>query len=364
MSTNLHRLAELGQSPWIDFLSRPFVRDGELARWVEQGVAGLTSNPTIFAKALAEGEAYDEQLAELARDGQDTETIFTELASVDVREACDVLRDVFERTERRDGWVSLEVDPRLAHDADGTVAQAVELHAKVDRPNLLIKIPATVEGLDAIRRVIGRGIPVNVTLIFSLQRHREVIDAYLSGLEDLLEAGGDLSSVASVASFFVSRVDTEADKRLDAIGRGDLRGRLAVANARLAYQSFLDLHAGARFKRLQSHGATPQRCLWASTSAKDPAYRDVVYVEELIGPQTVDTMPVETAEAFNDHGAVEATLPGDVAAARRVFEDLVQAGVDIDDVTATLEREGVQKFADSFAELTRTIEQQAAAVRA
>jgi transaldolase len=252
----------------------------------------------------------------------------------------------------KDGYVSIEVDPNLAYDTDGTIAEAQRLHELVDRPNCFVKIPATEPGLPAIEEMIARGRKINVTLTFSLQRYVEVVEAYLRGLERLVESGGDPTQVASVASFFVSRVDTEADKRLDEAGApDDLKGKLAVANAKLAYQRYKELFAGERWEKLRGAGATTQRCLWASTSTKNPAYRDVLYVEDLIGPETVNTMPEETIEAFEDHGVVALTLEEDLDEARRVFERVAEAGVDYDDVVATLEREGVQKFSDSFAEL-------------
>jgi transaldolase len=357
--TPLQELAEHGQSVWIDYLSRPFVRDGELEALVRDGVRGVTSNPTIFQSAIAEGDAYDDQLRDVLKDEREPKEVFLALAVEDVRAACDVLRPEWDKAgeNARDGWVSFEVDPRLAHDTEATIEEAKRLHALVDRPNLFIKIPATREGLPAIEETIAAGIPVNVTLIFSLQRHREVAEAYIRGLERYVEAGGDLSGMASVASFFVSRVDTEADKRLDEIGGHDeLKGKLAIANAKLAYQTYKEVFAGERWERLKAKGGTAQRCLWASTSTKNPEYRDVIYVEELIGAETVDTMPRETIEAFLDHGRVEDTLERDVEGARRVLEAFAEAGIDYDDVVETLEREGVEKFAKSFEQLFEDVD--------
>ncbi|HET9102167.1 MAG TPA: transaldolase [Solirubrobacteraceae bacterium] len=353
MTTTLHTLAEHGQSPWLDYLSRPFVRDGDLARRADQGISGVTSNPTIFQGAISDGDAYDEQIRELRDHEEDPKEIFLALAAQDIRDACDVLRPVFDRGEAtRDGWVSLEVDPTLAHDAPGTVAEAKRIAAMIERPNLFVKIPGTREGLEAIEETIAAGIPVNVTLLFSLQRHREAAEAYLAGLRRLRDSGGDLRSVASVASFFVSRVDTEVDRRLDEIGgHDDLKGKLAVANAKLAYQTYQEVFQGAEWDELVAAGASPQRCLWASTSVKNPAYPDLLYVESLIGPQTVNTMPQETVDALIDHGTVTDSLTEDLDGARATMERLAQAGVDYDDVVAVLEREGVQKFADSFAAL-------------
>jgi len=355
--TPLKQLAEQGQSVWIDYLSRNFLHDGDLAGLVADGVVGVTSNPTIFQGAIADGDAYDDQIKAVSATESEPKEIFLALARDDIRAACDELRRVWDDGSGKDGWVSLEVDPNLAHDSRATIDEAARLHALVDRPNLLIKIPATREGLPAIEETIAAGIPVNVTLIFSLQRHREVAEAYIRGLERLVESGGDASKVASVASFFVSRVDTEADRLLDEIGGFDaLKGTLAIANAKLAYETYLNVFSGSDWDALAAKGATPQRCLWASTSTKNPEYRDVLYVEELIGPDTVNTMPRETVEAFLDHGRVERTLDRDVDEARRTLERFSEAGVDYDDVVATLEREGVEKFAKSFRELFADLE--------
>jgi transaldolase len=352
-ASRLHQLSALGQSVWIDFLSRDLVRGGGLSALVDaDAVTGVTSNPTIFQKALSSGTAYDEQLATLLPSQPDDKEVFVALGSTDVAEACDVMRPVWERTAGGDGYVSFEVDPRLAYDVERTVAEALRLHAEIDRPNLLVKIPATRAGLAAIEDVIAKGRSINVTLIFSLARYAEVAESYVRGLERLVAHGGDASRVHSVASFFVSRVDTEADRRLDELGgHDDLKGRLAVANAKLAYERFAQVFAGERWEYLASKGARPQRCLWASTSTKNPAYRDVVYVEELIGPQTVNTMPEETIRAFQDHGEVASTLAEGLDEARRLLDQLAAAGVDYEVVTETLEREGVEKFSASFDEL-------------
>ena len=355
--TPLKQLAQHGQSVWIDYLSRTFLDGGDLARLVADGVVGVTSNPTIFQGAIAEGDAYDDQIKEVSASESEPKEIFLALARDDIRAACDILKQVWDEGNGKDGWVSLEVDPNLAHDTQATIDEAARLHGLIDRPNLLIKIPATKEGLAAIEETIANGIPVNVTLIFSLQRHREVAQAYIRGLERLVESGGDPSTVASVASFFVSRVDTEADRRLDeAGGHDELKGTLAIANAKLAYASYLEVFSGAAWDELAAKGATPQRCLWASTSTKNPEYRDVIYVEELIGPDTVNTMPRETVEAVLDHGRIERTLDRDVEGARRTLEAFAEAGIDYDDVVETLEREGVEKFAKSFRELFADLE--------
>jgi transaldolase len=351
--SRLHQVSALGQSVWIDYLSRRLIHEGELARLMrEDAVVGVTSNPTIFQKAIAEGNAYDEQLREVLAEEDDPKEVFLKLAVKDVQDACDLLRSVWDEGQGQDGYVSIEVDPNFAFDTDATIAEAQRLHELVDRPNCFVKIPATEAGLPAIEEMIARGRNINVTLIFSLERYAEVVEAYVHGLERLVESGGDPSGTASVASFFVSRVDTEADRRLDEAGAPDeLKGKLAVANAKLAYRRYKELFSGSRWEELKTKGARTQRCLWASTSTKNPAYRDVMYVEELIGPETVDTMPEETIEAFQDHGEVALTLEQDLDEAKRVFERIAQAGVDYDDVVAVLEQEGVQKFADSFAEL-------------
>jgi transaldolase len=351
--SRLHQLSEFGQSVWIDYLSRRLIKEGELERLMrEDAVVGVTSNPTIFQKAISEGDAYDEQMREVLAEEDDPKEVFLKLAVKDVQDACDLLRSVWDERQAQDGYVSIEVDPNFAFDTDATIAEAQRLHELVDRPNCFVKIPGTKDGLPAIEEMIARGRNINVTLIFSLQRYAEVVEAYLRGLERLVESGGDSSKVASVASFFVSRVDTEADKRLDEVGApDDLKGKLAVANAKLAYQRYQELFSGSRWDALAGKGATTQRCLWASTSTKNPAYRDVLYVEELIGPETVNTMPEETIVAFQDHGEVALTLEEDLGEAKGVFERIAEAGVHYDDVVDTLEQEGVQKFSDSFAEL-------------
>jgi transaldolase len=351
--SRLHQVSELGQSVWIDFLSRHLLQSGELARMMEDdAVVGVTSNPTIFQKAISEGDVYDEQLREVLAEEDDPKEVFLRLAVQDVQDACDLMRRVWDGGSGRDGYVSIEVDPNLAYDTDASIAEAQRLHELVDRPNCFVKIPGTKAGLPAIEEMIARGRNINVTLIFSLDRYAEVVEAYLRGLERLVENGGDPSRVASVASFFVSRVDTEADRRLDEVGAPDeLKGKLAVANAKLAYQRYKELFSGPRWEALREKGASTQRCLWASTSTKNPAYRDVLYVDELIGPETVNTMPEETIRAFQDHGEVALTLERDIDEARRVFERVAEAGVDYDDVVVVLEREGVDKFADSFREL-------------
>jgi len=354
--SRLHQLSARGQSVWIDYLSRDLLETGELERMMkEDAVVGVTSNPTIFQKAISQGSAYDEQLKELLEHSDDAKEIFLHLAVRDVEEALDLLAPVHERNAQ-DGYVSIEVDPNLAYDTKATYDEAIRLHEWIDRPNLYVKIPGTEPGLQAIEDCIAGGHSINVTLLFSLKMHSEAMEAYVKGLERFVESGGDATKVRSVASFFVSRVDTETDKRLEAIGSEEalaLRGKLAIANARIAYENYRKVFSGERWEALETKGALPQRCLWASTSTKNPEYRDVLYVEELIGPHTVNTMPEETIKAFQDHGEVRGdTVDVDLAAAHALLEEqLAAVGVDYDDVVLTLEKEGVQKFSDSFAEL-------------
>jgi transaldolase len=352
LNENLKKAAELGQGIWIDSISRDdLVEGGALHKMIEDGVVGVTSNPSIFQKAISESELYDDQLQEVSKETDDPKEIFLELARKDIQDACDILAPVHERTAKKDGYVSLEVSPNLAYDAPKTVEEAMRLHDLVDRPNLLVKIPATQPGLAAIEEVIANGKSVNVTLIFSLARYKTVARAYIRGLQRLVAAGGDPSQVASVASFFVSRVDTEADKRLDEVGRPDLQGRLAIANAKLAYAAFEEIFFGDDWNFLESKGASKQRPLWASTSTKNPDYPDTIYVDNLVGPDTVNTMPAFTLEDTMDHGDIRPTLKEGLDDARRLPRILAEAGVDYDDVTETLEKEGVQKFSDSFDEL-------------
>jgi transaldolase len=353
MSSRLHRLSSLGQSVWIDYLSRDLIQSGALARAVDQdAVVGVTSNPSIFEKALAHGHAYDEQIASSEAEARG---VFLELAMRDVATACDLLRPVWSRTEGGDGYVSIEVDPSLAGDTPATIVQATRFHEAIARPNLMVKIPATDAGVPAIEEMTARGYSINVTLIFSLSRHVQVAEAYLRGLERLVASGGDPGQIHSVASFFVSRVDTETDRRLAEAGRDDLEGRLGIANAKLAYQQYKGLFHGERWGALAARGATAQRCLWASTSVKDPRLRDTLYVEELIGPETISTMPEETIRAFQDHGRVEARLEAELGGADDLFHELAAAGVDYADVTATLEREGIEKFVASFDKVLQRI---------
>ena len=353
--SNLHMLSARGQSVWIDSLSRQMLESGGLTKLMkEDAVVGVTTNPTIFQKAISQGDDYDEQLTELLDTESDPKEIFLQLSARDVEAALDVLSPVHEKNPQ-DGFVSWEVDPTLAYDMEGTFDEAMRLFEWIPKPNLYVKIPATKPGLGAIEECVAHGKNINVTLIFSLERYREVVEAYLRGLERLVARGGDPKGVHSVASFFVSRVDSETDKRLEAIGSKDalaLRGKLANANAKLAYEHFQQTFSGERWEFLAGKGANVQRPLWASTSTKNPEYRDVMYVEELIGPNTVNTMPEETIRAFQDHGEVRGdTVTKGVGKAHTLLEKLAAVGVDYDDVTKTLEIEGVQKFADSFEEL-------------
>src|SRR5437763_6710478 len=339
--SRLHELAARGQSVWFDTLSRDLIQTGELQRMMEEdAVTGVTSNPTIFQKALAHGDAYDEDMKKLLAETDDPTAIFFALALQDIRDACDVLKPAYDASNGIDGYVSMEVEPGIAYDTGKSFDQARWIAKEVDRPNLYVKIPATMAGLPAIEDCTAHGTSINITLIFSLDRYKAVVEAYLRGLERLVAGGGDPSKIVSVASFFVSRVDTEADKRLEAAGRKDLQGKLAVANAKLAYEHFLAAFSCPRWEYLASKGANTQRCLWASTSTKNPDYRDVIYVEELIGPDTVNTMPRETIEAFQDHGQVADTPEADVDDAPRLFERIAQAGADYDDVVGVLDREG------------------------
>ncbi|GLZ13871.1 transaldolase 2 [Actinomadura sp. NBRC 104425] len=360
MSETLKRLSAEGVSVWLDDISRERLRTGNLEQLVrERNVVGVTSNPTIFAKALSKGSAYDEQVRDLAVRGVDVEEAVRAITTYDIRWGCDVLRPVYDRTEGLDGRVSIEVDPRLARETEKTVAEARALWWMVDRPNLLIKIPATVEGLPAITAALAEGISVNVTLIFSLERYGQVIDAFLAGLEQARANGLDLSKIASVASFFVSRVDTEIDKRLDKIGSEEaakLRSKAGVANARLAYALYEEKFGSDRWQALKDAGARPQRPLWASTGVKDPNLPDTLYVDELIAPGTVNTMPEATLEATADHAEVRGnTVQGAYDEARAHMQALKDVGVDYDDVVRVLEDEGVEKFEASWSELLGTI---------
>jgi transaldolase len=365
MTDALAQLSQAGVSIWLDDLSRELLRTGDLQRLLdEKSVVGVTTNPTIFASALAKGDAYDEQLREIAAAGKDVDRAVFELTTTDVCQACDVLRPVYDRTNGVDGRVSIEVDPRLAHDTGRTIETARALYEAVNRENVMIKIPATVEGLPAITQAISEGISVNVTLIFSLDRYRGVMQAYLTGLEQAREAGRDLSKIHSVASFFVSRVDTEYHKRIDALGTDEakpLRGKAAIANARLAYQAYEEVFSTPRWEVLADDGANAQRPLWASTGVKDPQYPDTMYVTELVTQGVVNTMPHATMDAFADHGEVPGdTVRGRYDEAREQLDALERLGISYSDVTDQLEREGVSKFEKSWEELNATVNDQLA----
>jgi transaldolase len=365
MVSAIARLNDFGQSPWYDNITRTLVREGGLQQLIdEDGIRGVTSNPTIFDKAIGGGEGYDEQLMELHAQGVNPEDSFWAMAIEDIGGAADLLRPVYDAHDRGDGFVSIEVSPLLAHDTQQTIEQAASVFGRLQRPNILIKIPATPEGIPAIEETIAAGINVNVTLIFSLARHGEVIEAYLNGLERFVEGGGDPAGVSSVASFFVSRVDTETDKRLPE--DSPLRGKAAVANAKLAYQLFREKFSGPRWDALAKKGAKLQRPLWASTSTKNPAYSPTLYVDELIGPDTVNTLAPASIDALHQGLAHlrPDTVTEDVAGARQVLSDLASAGVDFDDVTATLEREGVESFAQSYRDLLDTLEKRTAELAA
>lgn len=360
MSTNpLKALSSFGQSVWYDNIHRTMLREGELARLVtEDGLTGVTSNPTIFEKAITGGAAYDEAIADAVRGHPewDAAELFNHLAVEDIRAAADVLRPVYDASAGQDGMISIEVSPTLAHDAAGTVAEARKLHAWVDRPNVMIKVPATQEGLSAIETLIADGININVTLLFAVERYAAVAEAFIKGLEQRAAAGQPVDHVASVASFFVSRVDTAVDQQLESLSAGaELQGKIAIANARAAYALFLEIFDGPRFSALKAAGAQVQRLLWASTGTKNPDYSDVLYVEELIAERTVNTMPPATYEAYRDHGEPAARLLAGLDDAPRLLQQVAELGVDLPAITAQLEREGVDAFISSYQNLLQAL---------
>jgi transaldolase len=365
----LQRLHDAGQSIWLDFIDRSILRNGDLQRRLhDDALTGMTSNPTIFEKALAEGHEYDDQLA-AAPAGLTALDLFELVETSDVRDACDIFMPIYERTNGADGYVSIEVSPAAANDANASVAEAQRLWSMVDRPNVMIKVPGTSEGAIAVRQLIAGGMNVNITLLFAIEAHRRVIEAYFAGLEDRLRTGKPIDRVASVASFFVSRVDTEIDKRLDALAAASpeqrdrilaLRGKAAIANAQLAYRLFREEFSSPRWAPLKAAGARLQRPLWASTSAKNPAYRDVLYVEQLIGPDTVNTMPPATIDAFRDHGEVARTVDAQFSVAERTMADLAAVGIDMHDVTDKLLRDGLASFQKSFDSLIAGLERKSA----
>jgi transaldolase len=361
MSNLLREIEALGQSIWIDNLNRQLLDEGTLRRLIEEdGISGVTSNPTIFEKGMGGSDRYDDAFREVAADTDDSQEIFERLAYRDVWDACELLRPIFEQTGGKDGYVSFELPASLAYDAEGSVEAAVRHRDALDRPNVLIKVPGTAEGVRAFEELTARGVNVNVTLLFAVERYREVAEAFLRGLERRLEAGEPVDRSASVASFFVSRVDTKVDKALDEKGREDLRGRAAVANAKLAYAAFQEIFAGERWEQLRAAGANVQRPLWGSTSTKNPDYPDTLYVDELIGPDTVNTMPDATIEAARDHATPARTVDRDVEAAHELMRQLREAGVDLDDIVLRqLVDEGVKAFADSYDSLLGTLERKA-----
>lgn len=371
----LRRLRELGQSVWYDYIRRDLITTGRLETLIRQdALAGMTSNPTIFQKAIAETDLYDEDIRRLAGEGKSTAEIFEGLAVADIQSAADAFRPVFDASGGDDGFVSIEVAPQLARDTEGTIAEARRLWRECGRDNVMVKIPGTAEGVPAIRKCLAEGININITLLFSVDRYREVMEAYLWAMEERVAAGAPVAKIRSVASFFVSRVDTNADKKLDARikeAKSDrekqqakwLRGRLAIANARIAYQAFEGVFRAARFATLRKNGVAIQRPLWASTSTKDPAYPDLYYVEALIAPDTVDTLPPETLEAYRDHGDPKIRIAEDLAGARRVFEGLREVGIEEKQIFRELEEEGVRKFSDSYDELLKALEEKEKAVR-
>jgi transaldolase len=353
--TKLHELAELGQAMWLDYIRRSFIASGELQAAVNTGIRGVTSNPTIFEKAIGHSDDYDDELNELVAAGKSAHEIYEILAMADISAAADVLHPLYDQSQGGDGFVSLEVSPTLAHDTAATIAEARRLFSTLNKPNVMIKVPATPEGMPAIRELIGSGININVTLIFALSQYEAVVEAYLAGLEDLAAKGGDLGKVASVASFFVSRVDTAVDKQLDALGNSELRGTIAVANAKVAYARFQELFSGPRWEPLAAKGASVQRPLWASTGTKDPQYSDTLYVDTLIGPHTVNTAPPNTIEAFKDHGTVALSIERDVATARQQIAALAELGINLNSITQQLQDDGVASFAESFESLMNSV---------
>jgi transaldolase len=371
-SNPLLDLESFGQSIWMDFISRGTISSGQLQRWIEEdGISGVTSNPSIFEKAIAESDDYHESIQELSRKGMSSEEIFRSLTVEDIQRVADLLRPTYDRTDGRDGFVSLEVSPTLAHDTTGTIEEARELWARVNRPNAMIKVPATSEGIPAIRKLIGEGINVNITLLFGLPRYREVGDAYLSGLEILAASGKPLKPVASVASFFLSRIDTLIDPVLEENIKADnshagiaarLRGQAAIASAKIAYEIYKEIFTSDRFARLANKGARTQKLLWASTSTKNPAYKDTKYVDALIGPDTINTVPVETLNVYRDHGRPEQSLDQEVHRAYHVLDELSSVGIDLDVITQQLEDEGVNKFIAAYDQLMDSIKEKVAGI--
>lgn len=351
--TKLHELADLGQAIWIDYIRRSFITSGELQSWIDKGLRGVTSNPAIFEKAIAHSDDYDEQIQTLL--DKDAESIYEALAVRDIEMATDAFRPVYDSTGGDDGYVSLEVNPHLAYDTKGTVEEARRYFAELDRPNLMIKVPATREGIPAVEQLISEGINVNITLMFSMDHYEAVADAYICGLERLAESGGDLSKVHSVASFFVSRVDGKIDAQLESMGNTDLQGKIAIANSKAVYRRFKEIFGDGRWQKLADKGAVVQRPLWASTSTKNPDYPDTLYVDTLIGKDTVNTLPPATLDAFLDHGTVALTVEDDMAAVDAQLAELDALGISLDQVTQDLQQEGVDKFSEPYDSLLQTI---------
>jgi transaldolase len=359
--TKLHQLTELGQSIWLDYIRRDLIISGELQNYVDKGLRGITSNPAIFEKAIAGSDDYDDALRRLAAQDKTPKNIYEELAIDDIQQAAGILLPVYEQSTGNDGYISLEVSPQLAHDTGGTVKEVRRLFAAVDRPNVMIKVPATIEGMPAIEQLTAEGININVTLMFSLDQYDKVAEAYITGLERHINEASDLSGIASVASFFVSRVDVKIDQMLDEIGTPaaqKLRGKIGIANAKMAYQRFKETFQGERWERLADHGARLQRVLYGSTSTKDPKYPDTLYADNLIGPHTVNTLPPATIDAFLDHGTTALTLEAGLDLARDQLANLEQVGIKLDEVTQQLLDEGVEKFARPFASLMEAISEQ------
>lgn len=353
------QIHDLGQSIWLDFFDRKIMNTGELTKLIqEDGVSGVTSNPSIFEKAIRGSEDYDEDIRSLSSHITDNGELFFKMAVKDIQRATDLFSPVFKEADGQDGFVSLEVSPHLARETEKTIQQAMDLFSEVDRKNVMIKIPGTKEGLPAIRKCISEGLNINITLLFGLPRYREVTDAYLSGLEDRIKAGKSIENIASVASFFLSRIDVMVDPMLEAAGKPDLKGMAAIASAKEAYAIFQEVFNSGRFNKLKEKGAKVQKVLWASTSTKDPVYSDVKYVEALIGPQTIDTIPIETLEAFRDHGQARSTLEQNRDEAQKVLAGLKEAGINIDDVTQQLEEEGIDKFNKAYDQLLDAIDKQ------
>ncbi|MBS1529495.1 MAG: transaldolase [Bacteroidetes bacterium] len=364
MENRVKQIHSFGQSIWLDFIARSIIKNGELKKLIdEDGVRGVTSNPAIFEKAITSSSDYDADIAELSDKTEDNEEIFFGVAIKDIQSAADLFKGVYEESKGEDGYVSLEVSPFLALDTDGTIKQAAELWQKVDRKNVMIKIPGTQPGLEAIRHSIAHGININVTLLFGLPRYEEVCEAYISGLEEHLAAGHSLGHIRSVASFFLSRIDVMVDPMLEAKGEKDLMGEVAIASAKKAYEIYKRVFSGARWEKLVANGAHPQRLLWASTSSKNPAFKDTKYVEALIGQETVDTVPLETIEAFRDHGVLANTLEQDMDKATATMNKLRSVGINIDEITQKLEDEGIDKFNKPFEKLLQAIEDQKAKVK-